>query len=277
MRDAALAALIGLFVALIAAAGEPLAAPLHHVAGRLAPAPPVPVVVLRVHDLSDLELASHGGAASQWAVWSDARALPSVDDGRDRVERDRGHLRVDGRLLPMPEAALGLTHLDARRLRGLHAGFLDGLDVVVVPADAGPDLVRASDALAVAVGAARTDGWLMEASPASAAALAGLLAALLATVLRRTGALEAVLAGALLTAGTVALVFTARASGVVVPAMGLVAAALLPTGMAVVRSVLALGWPGRQVQTQAPARQPRRRGRPWAVRAEPALERGRQP
>jgi hypothetical protein len=265
MRDAALAALVGLFVALIAAGGEPLALPLHHIAGRLAPAPPVPVVVVRADTEleSVLSALSEAGVGDVWAVSHAGLDHPMVRDGTGLVVPQMGEYRLDGRLLPMPEGRAGLTRLDATRLAGVPSGFLSGLDVVLTSGANPPELARASDALAVGLGTRQTGWWLSEATAATAAGACGLLAALITFGMRRRGAPEAFVVGIAGTCAAVAAVVGARALGLHAPAMGLVSVALLPSGMVIARSVMLLGW--SRPHAQAPVLAPRRvRRRPWA-------------
>ena len=253
MRDAGLASLVGLFVALLTALGEPVAFPLHDAAGRLSPAPAVATIVVRA-DVSLTELGplmARSGASEVWAVWPQA-VRDVARDGRAVVQRHRGRYISEGRLLPLPEATRGLTRLDATRLSSLPPGFLEGLSVVVVPRDAGADMEQASLNLAVALGAQSTGTWLTELPVLGSATVSGLLAALSCLLLRRQGAVEAVVAGLTGTVIVAVMVLAARVSGVCIPVVGLLGAALVPAATALVRTAHALGWSRPEVVTEVP-------------------------
>ncbi|MFT5457909.1 MAG: hypothetical protein ACI9K2_004412 [Myxococcota bacterium] len=173
-------------------------------------------------------------------------------DGRDRVILEGGQLLAGNRLLPMPEAGAGLIRITAEQSAHLPPGFFEGLQAVLVPAQAGPNQVAASESLAVALSSERAGRGLVGVPVWVAAGACGGFAALFAYAIRRVGGMEAIALGAVGTAGALVAVVVARSMGVQLPAMGMMAAAALPAGMMLVRSVLVLGRWRPRVHTPSP-------------------------
>lgn len=147
--------------------------------GLIVPGPQLPVVLIDVPSPSEQSIAAAARAARDAgaeAVWT---ALPPGhpmlgdvhgDPGTLRAGSD-GKIRLDGdKRLPVPEALQALTTLDGAWLSGAPASFLTGRQAVlvysdssfgvpaVIPGHAGP--VDRGVPLAVALGAAASDGWL---------------------------------------------------------------------------------------------------------------------